>query len=165
MRLFIAIPLVIQIPLTKYVDQFRDVVVGKFVKPEHMHITLHFFGDENPRKIISNLDINHPKFKYTISHYGAFPSIQNPRVLWFGINSPKFFEIYDIIQSTFNVKATFKPHITFCRVKSVLNKQALINKLQSEISVMATASKVVLFSSKLTSNGPVYSEVFTWNLT
>ena len=165
MRLFLGIPINVSSDLIPFINQFHGLVKGKFVEPENLHITLHFFGNANPTQIIPKLQISHPKFNYTISKYGSFPSVRNPRVLWFGTDAPEFFKIYDTVKFAFNIQnSCFVPHITFCRVKSILNKRALINKLQSKINIMDVASKVVLFSSTLTPNGPIYKEVHTWNL-
>jgi len=62
-----------------------------WVKPENIHLTIRFLGDiktdiiNDINKIIELAASQLSNFKLSIKRIGAFPKIDNPRVIWVGV--------------------------------------------------------------------------------
>ena len=52
----------------------------------------------------------------------------------------------------------FHPHITFIRIKKLLEKE-FIKRLRISINVLQTVDRIAIYSSELTPNGPKYSKL------
>ena len=143
------------------------------VKPEIMHLTLRFLGEvdsENVNKIkliLNSLKVK--QFKAKLSSIGIFPDENFIRVVWVGLEpKEKFKEIYDLIENELSkIKiegdSRFESHVTLSRVKFVKDKKKFIEKLKKiEIKpIEFTVDNIKLKMSSLTSNGPVYNDLFS----
>lgn len=95
------------------------------VEKEKMHITLEFFKDidkEEIRKIKQAMDeVESDSFQAEVRDIGTFPSEDYIRVVWSGVKSEKFQDLYEQV-SDHTVKSDnnhdFTPHITLMRVKN-----------------------------------------------
>ncbi|MCK5579937.1 MAG: RNA 2',3'-cyclic phosphodiesterase [Candidatus Omnitrophica bacterium] len=148
----------------------------KWVKPSNIHITLRFLGDTKPKKIKaiseslpSFLEGISP-FEIDITHLGAFPKIQRPRVLWAGIdkNAAQLMELAASIENGLcrlgfpKEERKFSGHITIGRVRSAKNITPLIEAVQGyqfPSGITQTIQHVIFFQSTLTSQGPIYEEI------
>ena len=100
------------------------------VKKEKMHITLEFFEDineeelEEVEKAMSEVEIE--SFDADVKGIGVFPSKEYIRVVWAGLESAKFQDLYKEV-SNHPVESSndhdFRPHITLMRVKSPSKEQ------------------------------------------
>ncbi len=146
----------------------------KWVRPENMHLTIKFLGeiDEEQEKEIAesieNAVSRIQPFNLGIENIGAFPRISNPRVIWAGINKNDILDgIFEKIEkAAVNVgippeKRSFSPHLTLGRVKFMKKGSSLPQKFKDVEfeSVEIPVSKIVLFRSKLTPEGPIYTKV------
>jgi len=147
----------------------------KWVKPENIHLTLKFLGDINEsqvEKIKSILDEtakNHKAFKSSLFKIGAFPKLEYPRVIWVGIdeNCSIIEEIAIKIDDACEKlgfqkeERQFSAHLTVGRVRSSKNKAVLREKiLSTEIRPISfPVTKLTLFQSTLTPQGPVYTSL------
>lgn len=154
----------------------------KVVPPENYHITLKFLGncdDDLARRIESafgGLHIGSGVIAFTLRGLGTFPNIKRANVLWCGLETDReaVRALYGKIQgfaSAFGFeeeRRDFVPHLTLARVRRG-------RKLSGEIAGYIEANsetvfgessfrRVVLFSSRLTPQGPVYSEMVNLNL-
>ena len=122
-------------------------VVGKFVSAEKLHITALFLGNIEMKPAI--LDFL-KEFKFSeeirIKGLGAFPSIQNAKVIYakvYGNIKPEF----DKLNSFLKIKNEneFTPHVTICRAKKIIER---INENEFESKEFAfTADSLHLFNS------------------
>ena len=149
----------------------------KWVERENLHLTLKFLGDvkENEtwkicqaiQKSVANL----PTFDVQFQGAGAFPKLQRPRTLWIGAGegSKSLSELYNAIDDAMadlgfaRDPKRFLPHLTIGRVKQPgpwLRDVSQIIEEYSELDIgYATVEEVVLYSSELTSDGPIYSPI------
>lgn len=145
----------------------------KWVKPRHIHLTLKFLGSipfdqaESILAVIQTVAQSHSSFSFQLTRLGAFPKMENPRVIWLGIEEGKE-QIRKIVLSLEEKlekvgfkkeEREFDPHVTIGRVRSPLNRFAL-SKAMKEIRIAPAISQAVtqitLFKSALTPQGPLY---------
>ena len=180
MRAFIAIPLPDNThkELSLLQDRLRKSNADiKWTNPADIHITLKFLGDIDEKAMsliaqaVRDTSKQHTSFDISIAKAGAFPSPSRPQTIWAGIHEDRPACI--ILQKQIELCAeksgikkegrSFFPHLTLGRVRSQKNKQALIKILEIEkdfsITTKIPVTKVVLFSSLLTSQGPIYSSL------
>jgi len=174
-RLFIALNLSNE---TKFkMDQILNCLPNdkniKKTKIDNLHLTLQFIGDVNEDIIpktqdtLNKIAAHYKPFYITFGQVGFFPNLQNLRIVWIGINSPKLPHIQLHIRqelkkiiTNLDVKS-FSPHITLARIKSPLSNIQNI-QLQScyKLNNKQIANKIEsidLMASQLTPQGPIYT--------
>ncbi|MCD6577947.1 RNA 2',3'-cyclic phosphodiesterase [bacterium] len=178
MRTFIAIdlPLDIKDNIYNFLEKcgFYDLKGLTFVKKENFHITVSFLGEQDLTMLLPCLDFISEKrveyfstsTNYSLKNIGAFPNLNTPRIFWIGIND-KNRNISGFITSIekellkigiiSNISKYYIPHITIARNKKNL-KFNFGTEIEEELGIF-TIKNITLFSSKLTSNGPIYSIV------
>jgi 2'-5' RNA ligase len=147
----------------------------KWVEPCNLHFTLQFLGDVETARIPSIADAlrecvtDSHGFELQLNSVGAFPHLQNPRVLWVGIGAGKgrLINLMSMVGEAMKMegfprdKKGFSPHLTIGRVRSLRNLKALLEKLNSNINVegkMQVAS-IQFTASELTTRGPIYTPI------
>jgi 2'-5' RNA ligase len=168
MRLFVALPASenVRQDALRVLEQLKATRADcKWVEDENVHFTLHFYG-ETPesaigemRHILADAASKQPPFKLKLGAAGAFPSATAPKVLWLGVSEgePEMAKLADSIAVQ---ERPFKAHLTLGRLRSPRHRNALIKALEKASgSAEMTADRIVLMQSKLSSEGPVYSEV------
>jgi 2'-5' RNA ligase len=140
-----------------------------------MHLTLKFLGDidENETydicKAISNAVAKIEAFDIECQGAGAFPSNEKPKTLWLGITQGKD-ELHQLQQAVDDAMADlgfrrepprFNPHLTIGRVKQpgphLREVTRILNENAGFSAGVAMVDEVILFSSDLTPEGPIYS--------
>jgi len=181
MRAFLGIPIsdALKPKIVNIQDAFYNVDI-KFVEKENLHFNLKFFREideeklEDLKKTIEYVCKQFEPFEIKISGLGAFPSKNYVRVVWIGVKDgyQTMISLVEAIENAlesmgFEKEEKFTPHLTLGRVRSGRNKNellVLLRKLEDiEIGTMKI-DKVVLFQSKLTPEGPIYEEVFSFIL-
>jgi 2'-5' RNA ligase len=136
MRLFLAIPLPSE--LQKRLLTLQDELASSdwqlsLTPPENLHLTLHFLGEtpenllEDFHKDLSAMANSRRPFDLAVGGLGAFPSWENPRVIWVGLRdaSKKLEELFEASYAIlkgyrmFDLKREFTPHLTLGRVKEL----------------------------------------------
>lgn len=179
MRTFIAIelPKSIQDALARLQEQLKQSGADvKWVQPQNIHLTLKFLGErddkkvEKIRQILEEAAKDKESFPISISSLGAFPKMEFPRVIWVGIDKgdKETKEIAGELEEKIaqigipKEERPFSSHITIGRVRSPLKRQNLVqllNNLADKIGPQTlgfTATKITLFESTLTPQGPIY---------
>jgi 2'-5' RNA ligase len=176
MRTFIAV----EVP-KKIRKKINDVITEekkrglpiKWVKFENLHITLKFLGeiDENKKKeiipVLQKVVNEVTPFHVSLEGIGCFPTPNNPRVIWVGVNQGKenLCSIAQnvetmLVSSGFREEKRFHPHLTigrikkFCRIDEILERQISSNPF--------VVNAIILFKSTLKSEGPVYETLHTF---
>ncbi len=147
----------------------RDSV--KLVEYENMHITLFFFGNISDSEL-SNIkmaldNVSMKPFEIEISGLGYFSS-SFLRVIFVNIISNDLGTLYKKVSDelgrmhvVFDVKEEFIPHLTIARVKKKDNELYKIIERNKEFYCgKMLVDKINLKSSILTSNGPIYNDLF-----
>jgi RNA 2',3'-cyclic 3'-phosphodiesterase len=185
-RLFIALPLNSNNineksnELYNYLNKYKEL---KVVSPENYHITLKFLGDCSEKitnKIMDNFNNNVIEAKkiisFTLFGLGVFPDLKNPNIIWAGIKTDESYinklnQNIETFASNLGFKKEknkFTPHLTLARVRkgNKLNeniRQYIVEN--KELFFFESAfNKIVLYSSTLTKEGPIYTEVQSINL-
>ena len=181
-RLFIALSLddFVLNNLTYSINKFRKILPEvKWFDEATMHLTLKFFGkislmevhdiNKAVRKAIAEIK----PFSFVARGVGGFPNLQKPRVFWAGIDEGKE-EIVELatkldvfLQESYGAEIRkFVPHITIGRInrRIELTKEQRheFNQFESKKFGSTTVDGINLYSSELTSSGPVYSKIDSW---
>lgn len=143
----------------------------KFVEARNQHLTLVFFGEQTIQqvgKIIESLSgLSEKKFELTAAGIGCFPSLDNPRVLWAGMDSSELTELQKKIEEKLSLKIEkeFIGHATIARIKQLNQTQTdilreFVKKHEKDFFGKQSVEEIFLLESKLTKDGPVYAKLF-----
>ena len=182
-RLFIAIKI---IPDENFLDIYNSLKNNlktdliKWVEPDKMHLTLKFLGETHEKEIpkikqlLQDFTLTHSEFEISFDKVGIFGSSYNPRVIWFGMgNNEKIRSLGENLLNYFNEngykrdRQNFVPHLTVGRIKKLENKkffQKQIDKVKEKHLQTFSVSEIILFQSRLTPQGPIYTELGKFNL-
>jgi RNA 2',3'-cyclic 3'-phosphodiesterase len=166
----------------------RDASKGvhiSWTQPSAIHLTLKFLSDideqlVNPlRDAISPIKESHPAIQIPIERLGAFPHIQQPRVLWVGPSehwergegAQRLTALYQAVEESCQTCGLtregrpFSPHLTLARIKTgerqvgqVLAQSGVVDRPLS-LGLMVVES-VVLMKSELRPTGAVYTKLW-----
>lgn len=179
MRLFVALPAgdAVRDEAAKLIRSLsRCGADVKWVEPENLHWTLHFFG-ETPedrlgelKGLVGGAAASEPPFELALGDAGAFPSASAPRVVWLGLSKgeTEMSRLAAGLAASLKRKGwpveerPFAAHLTLGRVRSSRGTGALAGELRrTRGGAGGTAERLVLIQSRLGSQGPVYSELFS----
>ena len=182
-RLFIAIKIIPDENFLSVYNSLRNNLKAsliKWVEPDKMHLTLKFLGETHEKEIpkikqlLQDFALNHSEMEISFDKVGIFGSSYNPRVIWFGMeNNEKMRELGEGLLNTFHEngyrrdRQNFVPHLTVGRIKKVENKkffQKQINKVKGKHLQTFNVSEIILFQSRLTPQGPIYTELGKFKL-
>jgi RNA 2',3'-cyclic 3'-phosphodiesterase len=152
----------------------------KWTNPDNIHITIAFLGDteEEMIKSVSSM-LNEKckgsgKFELIIKGAGVFRSINDPRIIWTGIEpSAGLMHLNGIIMNglkELNIRMedrTFNPHLTIGRIKHLNDKEALkslTEQFQNSEMQIIPVNEVILYESILLQSGPIYKPIAKFNL-
>ncbi len=146
----------------------------RWVSPEKIHLTLKFFGNiEESRvdpifKSIEEPIRNRHPFSLKVQGVGAFPHLENPRVIWMGLVDGK--DVLKSFQKEIEVQLIkigfqpeerpFSPHLTLGRMRSSRGKEELARRMEERVEEDFgdfQVERVVLFKSDLRPLGPIYT--------
>ena len=180
MRLFIAVELIDEIKdeIESQVKRLKRMGGNvRWVQREAMHITLKFLGDvdenrlEGIEKAMDRTVAEFSPFDIAMEGCGTFPPRSfKPRVLWIGVKDMNPLmklqeKLEDELLSAGFQKETraFHPHVTLGRVKGT----SALRKLVEEMRAMEDfpfgkmrVERIILFRSKLTPDGPIYTRLY-----
>jgi 2'-5' RNA ligase len=163
-------------------EKLKKETTGKvsWTKPQGNHLTLKFFGniDENDKKNICAAVGKQvaliPPILIKIEGTGCFPNSKKPRVLWLGASGDieKIAKLQAQLEEDFEKlgfareNRNFRPHLTLGRIKNpseVTGVGEAINKYIDYSAGEFICKEAVLFQSKLTPQGAIYSKLKTFN--
>lgn len=179
MRVFAALPLPGPIIL-RLEEAARRLAAGcpglKIVRPEGMHLTLHFFGEiaeEQAARVGAVMEdpaLDLPAIPAALGPFGQFPPRGNPRVIWCGIRRGA--EAVADRQRTFRrliggagfppdpAERPFSPHITLARSGSERIAPGALEELPI-LSDEFVLDRLVLYQSILSRQGAEYRPLKT----
>ena len=164
MRLFIASPIILD-DYAAIQEDFKGIIEGKWVEEQELHLTWVFLGevkDESP--VIEKLQEITPMTETigikALGYFGRPPKIfyakSEEKILY---NKAREFRNtgFDLYR--------FKPHMTLCRIKTILDYKAYKEKLKSyrEISLGVILPQISLYESTLSFKGAHYNCRYTIN--
>ena len=150
----------------------------RWVGPENLHLTVKFLGDVDDRDIVEvcrlagEVAAEVEPFDFLVRGLSAVPADGQLRMIWAGIDEPtgrlaKLNELAEhaFVELGFKMEIrSFKPHMTLGRVKggeNVRELRAAAAELADEEFGLQPADELIVFSSELTGDGPVYSPLAT----
>jgi 2'-5' RNA ligase len=183
MRLFFAgdLPEKQKLAIAKLLENLKasraDV---KWVSPANFHITFRFLGEVKPdqleglKKIGEEVGKLYGSFQISFKEIGSFPSKEDPRVVWIGVDEGKS-ELCMLAQALESrlirlgfkeADHPFKPHLTLGRVKSHKGRKELQQKLELPIPSFESwlLNAFSLKESQLAKSGPIYKDLFVFPL-
>lgn len=177
-RTFVATPVISLVALQKWLTDLKKQPFSGKIKwsdPHLWHLTFKFFGDVEETQLntltgslLTALD-GATSGSIKFEGAGYFGSSRSPKVIWAGIGDDGW--LYDMKNriekgvSALGIaeeERPFHPHLTLGRVKYLKHPNTLIEALeQKKEHEWGTfeVNRMVLYKSKLTSQGPVYSEL------
>ncbi len=158
MRLFIASP----VKLDDYAsiqEDFKNIIEGKWVEEENLHLTWVFLKDvENEKNIIEKMhSLSTLESEISIAELGYFG--RPPRVFFAKTEEKLLYDKAKEFKETGFDLYRFKPHITLCRIKTIHNYKAYKEKHKSyrEKALGLILPEINLYESTLTSEGTQYT--------
>ncbi len=179
MRLFIGIPVSEEIkakikPLYQRLEEIGQNL--NLVPLENLHFTLKFLGEIEEQKIPEIkprlLKIKLKPFSISLEKLGFFPNEQRIKVIWIGIKSKELVFLMREINSRLDYirkdeHETEIPHLTLARVKSIQDKEQLLQLIKNNQSTIFGQMEIkhfFLYQSQLTSAGPIYKIIAEFKL-
>ena len=177
LRSFIAIPL--PTPLTQQIaalqQQLRQKAPQlKTPRPENLHLTLHFLGDQTQEllaevgQIMLSIGQKKKSFNVSLAGLGFFPNRRRPRVLWLGVEPAG--GLSDLYQQLAVELAELKiptetrryqPHLTIGRFRQTPHSTEPLCPFLSHNCGSMKINRMVLYSSELTAKGAVHTPLTT----
>lgn len=177
-RTFIAVKIPVSKQTAEQIKNIKDELQDeniKWVEIFNIHITLFFVGDTDEEMIqsissnLNNLLYSKESFILKGKGIGVFKNLQNPRVLWMGIEESEYLQHLKLTidqmmkKLGFEIETRkFKPHLTLGRIKFVNDKRKFKNVLDCYKEFYFQdfkINKVIFYESKLTPSGPVYKVI------
>ncbi len=181
-RAFVAVSLssAVQSSVEKLIRSLRQEIDGvKWVDTQNLHITLKFLGDvpmNELHRIIAAIQRGAESvetFDLEFRGCGVFPNAEQPRTIWIGAGqgSEELTVAATAIEDELfklgfpKEHRRFSPHLTIGRVKRDVRVSEAVSGFLTERSELAFGSsgvdEVIVYSSELTRNGPIYDELAT----
>ena len=178
LRLFFALELdqTVREKISRQIETLKKETAFRWVRPENLHLTTRFLGAVEETKIKKIREVlrtpveSFASFECSLHTIGGFPNAKACRVVWFGLSkgSDQCGELKKIIDNAIfpiglsKEEGKFIPHLTLARSKTeprdIHELQAIASSFE-EIPC-GTLRLLTLFSSDLTSIGPVYKPIF-----
>lgn len=172
MRAFVGIPVSEEIrEKVKKLEEEIKIEGVKIVEPENLHWTVKFLGEigerevERVKEVIENVEKK--DIEIEVKGVGVFPNISRIRVIWLGVGEGReaftdFIKRVNEKLSGIGKESEVVPHLTIGRVKFVKDRKKLIDsieKIKNACLGKMAVRELVLYESKLTPKGPIYTEV------
>jgi 2'-5' RNA ligase len=179
-RTFVAVEIdsAIRARAAKLIDSLSGATTNvKWVETQNLHVTMKFLGDVHEREIVEvcravQRGANEvTPFDLEIHGAGAFPNSARPRTLWLGAGEGA--EQMVVLHDRIEVKLAdlgyreehrrFQTHLTIGRVRGngpdIADLGRLLQQQAEFVAGRMTVGRVTVFSSTLTSDGPVYQSL------
>jgi RNA 2',3'-cyclic 3'-phosphodiesterase len=189
MRIFIGIDLddEVRAKIARFLDGVRGFAPDvRFVRPESLHITLKFIGEQKPEVVEAISDrlrrVEGRAIDIHLGGHGFFPTAKSPRVFWIGIQAGP-----ELGQLATNIDAgvaelgipredrPFSPHLTLARGGSGSGSpkrrksdrpNSTFAVLEKRVAAMRdldfgtmTAREFILYQSQLSPKGSKYTKL------
>jgi 2'-5' RNA ligase len=145
----------------------------KWVPVGNVHITLKFFGQIPEAQVepivaaVGSVARTQASFSLNVTGAGAFPTVNNPRVVWLGVGGDLavmggFYRQLEEAFATLGFPPegrAFAPHLTLGRVKSPRNRVDLSRRLAAVAAPEGEpfqVREIILYRSNLSPQGATY---------
>jgi 2'-5' RNA ligase len=164
-RLFVAIEIPKKIKERIANELIEPLGNAKKVSKDNLHITLCFIGDANEqgeKEIISRLsEIKFDEFNLLVGRVGQF----DQRVIWVSAEAVELYTLAENISKTLHSDNEFNGHVTIARSSEGTDFEKEFAKIKNKrINETIKVKSFVLFESKPSSTGSVYSKVIEFKV-
>ena len=182
-RVFLAVPVGQEPAIGQFYDKIRAGLAEekiKWVRPENLHLTLHFFGDLEEEdiarvdRLFGQFLTLLPAFGLSFRGVGVFPGLQRPRVLWVGTEPAALLDRLAetveevLIEGDFDLPdKPFSPHLTIGRIKWIGDRKKFAEVITDNRDVPVTrlpVNEIHLLESILRPEGPEYRVLHSYGL-
>lgn len=184
MRIFMALEISNKKEISHYHSLLCDCIIKydsmsnfKPVREEHFHITILFIG-ETTSNCVNNIISQLSNFKFTsveisFDKLGGFPKEYAAKNIWLGLDIDSMRDVVALYKRVLNhlnidVDESFSPHLTLFRLKrgninllSLFEKQCSLKTLLANRPITCMIEKIQVKESILTSQGPMYNDLYT----
>jgi 2'-5' RNA ligase len=183
MRLFLAIdfPDELKARIARNIEILKDFIPKgiKWVDKKNLHVTFKFLGDVNERILediytsVEGVASVHAPFTISFKEAEMIPNPERPRLIWYDMkdetdSAAKLFKDVDMALYDLGFSKEKRPlalHTTIGRVKFTRNIEwEKISSNLIPVDDIVQCNELTLFKSQLTSSGPIYSILKTFNL-
>jgi len=147
-----------------------------WIKPGNLHFTLRFLGEITPAEVaLAKVATREAAggiapFGISLTHLGAFPSLQRPQVVWIGVaDGAQELEALAkrlddrLAHHRFPLEdRRFRPHLTLARVRDARQWGDIVRALSQHKDLPVGSQEVRAISvmeSRLARDGPIYTRV------
>ena len=189
MRVFIGIDLdpEVRARIARFLEGVESFAPeARWVRPESLHITLKFIGEQTPEQVESISErlrgIEGSAFEIRSGGYGFFPTAKAPRVFWIGIHAgPQLAELagsVDVAVAELGIPREdrpFSPHLTLARAggrsgspkwRKGDGPNSTFAVVEKRLAAMGeldfgkmTAHEFILYQSQLSPKGSKYTKL------
>jgi 2'-5' RNA ligase len=161
-------------------EKLKREIAGKlsWTRPQANHLTLKFFGDistadvENIGSAVKKQAASVAPLLLKVEKLGVFPDWRRPRVLWVGTtgDTERLTLLQTKLEADFETlgfpreNRPFRAHLTLARIKipqSAAGLEEAAKKISNFSAGEFRATELILFQSKLTPQGAIYTRLET----
>lgn len=174
-RIFIAIKVEAGEPLLNIISSLKSGLIKdtiKWTSIDNIHITLVFLGDteddmiENVRLMLKEKCKGSGKFDLYLKGCGIFRSINDPRIIWTGVEtSDSLVTLNESVQTGLRELGIrlegrpYNPHLTIGRIKhlnDITLLKSLVDRYRNFEIQIVNVNEIILYESILLQSGPIY---------
>jgi 2'-5' RNA ligase len=135
----------------------------RWVDPRDMHVTLRFFGETDPARLpeiealMRNAAASAAPFEISFGGVGAFESLEDPRVVWIGLDAglEPLKTLADALG--YNEPRPYSPHLTLGRRRRASPPEFLAAlKSEPALALKRPVDKISLYASRPAPFGHAY---------
>lgn len=164
-------------------EKLKREISGKisWPRPQGNHLTLKFFGNidltdvENISAAVKRQAATVPPLMLKVEKMGVFPGLRKPRVLWLGTSGDieRLMLLQNKMEEDFELlgfpreNRPFRAHLTLGRIKDARATAGIDAAMKKHGEFAAGEFRVhelILFRSKLTPQGAIYTKLATFPL-
>ena len=160
-RLFLALPAILD-DYEAIQSDFAEVLKGRWVPPENLHLTLSFFGSvDDPEALAEKLSLL--KMQLTPSIIGGMGCFVRKKILFATVENPSLEVLYEEVNTFFElpVRRPFVGHVTLIRFKKIVDEAKFNDTLERyhDHPIGSLGAHPLLMQSTLLPDGAKYSEI------
>ena len=177
-RLFVAIKANagIELQATQIIKKLRQNADAKnievrWVRPENLHITLHFIGEILIEKIdpiktlLSEVAEEANSFQIKVEDVSGFSSELSARVIYLGIpRSQKILDLVTLVENKLGASSNedFNPHLSIGRLRNPKSVKDLISPFKRKKFGKINVNEIILYESIQSGPFPVYKPICSY---
>ena len=141
-------------------EDFKEILHGRWVRSQNLHLTLKFFGDTYDKEFLIQR-LSSLNLQAEASELKSLALLNENKILYAQTQNPSLQRIHAQIQKAFILpdEQAFIPHITLMRIKKIPDKIVLDEKIKKyeDKPIGKLHPKIELIQSVLTPQGAKYT--------